>query len=110
MAYKTLKELSPEWKNSVISEGTLKTSDLITKFLNFIADHNDSLANEIADEWVDVISSMLGASNAPRDYEQEQELAEHLFNVMDAIAPEGCVFGSHEGDGACFGFWEVEAE
>jgi hypothetical protein len=27
---------------------------------------------------------------------------------MDAIAPEGCVFGTLDSDGACFGFWQME--
>jgi hypothetical protein len=108
MPYKALMELDDSWANSVISEGTLKTDDLITKLLNFIADQNEGLASEITNEWVDVIKGILSLDNETRDFDQEQELLEHLFNVMDAIAPEGCVFGSHDGDGACFGFWEVE--
>jgi hypothetical protein len=30
-----------------------------------------------------------------------------LTEAMEEIAPDGCVYGTLEGDGACFGFWEV---
>lgn len=33
-----------------------------------------------------------------------------LFELLEEICPEGWWFGSQEGDGACFGFWEVESE
>lgn len=110
MAYRTLFELDDSWANSVISEGTLKTEDLITKILNFIADQNEALATEITNEWIDVIKGILAMDEETRDYEQEQELLTHLFDVMDAIAPEGCIFDAHTGDGACLGFWEVEVD
>lgn len=37
-------------------------------------------------------------------------LSETLFDALNEHAPEGFHFGSHEGDGACFGFWPVEEE
>jgi hypothetical protein len=59
------------------------------------------------DEWEDVLFSIINPKS-DRDYEQESFLLEHLFNVMDAIAPEGCSFGASDSDGALFGFWQVE--
>jgi hypothetical protein len=37
--------------------------------------------------------------------EQLSELCSDLFDMLDALAPVGFSFGSHEGDGALFGFW-----
>ena len=37
--------------------------------------------------------------------EQLSELCSDLFDMLDALAPVGFSFSSHEGDGALFGFW-----
>lgn len=108
MSYKSLFELDESWVNSTISSGTAKAEDLITRIINFIADRNEALATEITNEWVDVIKGMLNVDDEHRDYEQEVEFLSHLFDVMDAIAPKNCMFGGHEGDPACYGFWEFE--
>lgn len=105
--YKALFELDDSWANSTISSGTGKTDDLITTILNFIADQNEGLATEITNEWIDVLRGML-SDEEERDYEQEVEFLSHLFDVMDAIAPKNCIFGGHEGDPVCYGFWEFE--
>jgi len=35
---------------------------------------------------------------------------ETFWDFFNDIAPEGCYFGSIEGDGACIGFWECTEE
>lgn len=105
MPYEHIRPLGDDWKNAVISEATVKPKDLIVTFLSFLKDYAEPTFNDVSIEWEDVIRPLVGFDEE-RDYEQESELLAHLFDVMDAIAPEGCIFGSLEGDGACFGFWE----
>lgn len=40
--------------------------------------------------------------------EQASDDLYQLFDILDAIAPEGCYFGAHEGDGSLYGFWPCE--
>ena len=42
------------------------------------------------------------------DLAGSNELVDTLFTVLNGIAPEGYYFGSSDGDGACFGFFEAE--
>jgi len=107
MSYENIKPLGDVWVNSIVSEGTLRTEDLAKAFLKVIGQHEPKIKDAIIDEWTDVLLAMIDP-NAVRDEEQEMFLVDHLFNVMDAIAPEGCTFGTLDSDGACFGFWEME--
>lgn len=40
--------------------------------------------------------------------EQAHDDLDAIFDVMQDIAPIGCYFGAHIGDGALFGFWQEE--
>ena len=40
--------------------------------------------------------------------EQAHDDLDDIFDVMQDIAPIGCYFGAHIGDGALFGFWQEE--
>lgn len=50
--------------------------------------------------------------DAPEDMEEYRStiLNEEIFEAMDEISPAGFHFGSHEGDGSDFGFWENEPD
>ena len=107
MPYENIKPLGEDWVNTVVSEGTLRNEDLAKAFIAVIGEHDPKIKEAIIDEWNDVLFAMIDPKS-DRDSEQEMYLIEHLFNVMDAIAPEGCVFGASDHDGALFGFWSVE--
>jgi hypothetical protein len=106
MSYENIKPLGNEWVNSVVSEGTLRTDDLAKAFLAVIGEHDPKIKESVLDDWNDVLFAMIDPKSN-RDEEQEEYLVNHLFNVMDAIAPEGCTFGTLDSDGACFGFWQM---
>ena len=42
--------------------------------------------------------------------EEDRCLLEGLFDLLDAIAPEGFWFGAQVGDAACFGFWSIDID
>ena len=54
---------------------------------------------------VPVIQTFDGWREGDYWIEQASEDTDLLFDILDAIAPEGCYFGALEGDGACYGFW-----
>lgn len=35
---------------------------------------------------------------------------EHMYEYMERYAPDGCIFGMHEGDGSLLGYWEITEE
>lgn len=101
-----------------ISSGTLRTEDLLSSFTSelewqisrngkFLAmpenfalrDRLAKLLGEAQDAWQDDGETL-----------QDEETASEIVNdLQDALcenfAAPYCVFGAHEGDGACFGYW-----
>lgn len=82
----------------VVSHATLRTEDLLGSFVNALRwacpDRELSL-----DDWT-----------VPGFYDSEaaQWELERLFDTLSELAPEGCTFGAHEGDGSLFGFWPID--
>ena len=95
----------------LVSSATLRTEDLIPALSSALAQILSSLEqppfelSSQAEELLLVVES--GASSELRgsDWEQLLELCSDLFDMLDALAPIGFSFSSHEGDGALFGFW-----
>ena len=94
--------LGQEWKNESLSHATMRPQDLIPRFLDFLREH--------APEKYAQLPSPVIPSDEDHPWwgsEEAQYLLEDLFDALDEIAPEGCYFGAHPGDGSDYGFWEV---
>ena len=85
----------------VLSSGTLRPEDLIPRFASALGSFLPaSLARDIR-QW-----SAGGFEEYLVPF-AEAEILEQLDEELQRLAPEGTYFGAHEGDGACFGFWEL---
>ena len=115
-----------------VSAGTLCSEDLIQSF-------SDELAPLVADKQKDLrLLSPLGGSSSYHAWTQVQthgrllreasgvldaameedpdaaelmsEIVSDLIDALNSYAPAGMHFGSIEGDGADFGWWEIDSE
>ena len=87
-----------------ISHGTLRTEDLIPRFRDLVLEMTGGESNPVQ------LSCLNEAMEKPGFYESADAdwFLEDLFDALNALAPDGYWFGSHEGDGSSFGFWECE--
>lgn len=79
---------------------------------------HDTFLNSTAEEWggeefedghlVPVIQTFDGWREGDYWEDQASDDLHELFDILDAIAPEGCYFGAHEGDGSLYGFWPCD--
>lgn len=90
----------------VISEGTLRVEDLLDAAYSVMVDYNlrTPLKQEIRGLFFngELMEERLG--------DAEYIWNEDVFDYMNDIAPSGYYFGSHEGDGACIGFFQASPE
>jgi hypothetical protein len=111
--------ISPRFAGS-ISEGTLRTEDLLPRFIAVlrVADVKHPLViewegyvialNTLA-ELLDTTPPNLAEDIGFWDAEHLQYLLnEQVFDALNEVAPEGTYFGASEGDGASFGFWPID--
>lgn len=91
-----------ELRNVCVSDGTMRTEDLFPKMYWILKEYAPEKAKEFAEFAED--DSWMG------ERAEGARVMGELFYALDEIAPEGCYFGSQEGDGACYGFWEMEEE
>jgi hypothetical protein len=101
-----------------ISEGTMRTEDLLPRFLNVLAQAEPEHSAVVEMRNVYAAATTLSESEghiSPDDvldlvgfWDSEHTsylLNEDVFNALNEVAPEGTYFGSSEGDGASYGFW-----
>jgi hypothetical protein len=94
-----------------VSSDTLRPEDLIPTFLDALTRYAPARAEALAAEHRLVLEAM-NADNFDTFYEEDDDIAEaagwlldELSLALDDIAPPYVMFGTSEGDGACFGFW-----
>lgn len=98
-----------------VSEATLRSQDLLPKML-------DALKEVAPEAHQQLMVPACGFAAVPAHALEDEDaewwdseecswlLNETLFDALNEHAPEGYCFGSHEGDGACFGFWKIEED
>lgn len=95
-----------------LSHGTMLASDLIPTFLGeldrlmearSLSDDADADGHGRYDDWAGKIERTMYAHSS----EEVDWILDELFDRLDAFAPPYCYFGSHEGDGADYGFWPI---
>lgn len=89
-------------RDQTISWGTMRSEDLIPKFLGVLKTY----AKDKYDEYVNENPEVLDIAGL--DDETLGWIVDELFDKLDEIAPEGTYFGAHPDDGADYGFWSVE--
>jgi hypothetical protein len=107
-----MSRLGSEFVGECVSEGTLRTEDLIEACIPYLEEAGEF---DYADLLLAYLRVAQDADYHESLYEPLQEhlsilLNEEVFPKMDDIAPEGTYFGTLEGDGACFGFWRIQEE
>lgn len=99
------------WIGVTVSEGTLRDEDLLSVFvdtINAIYDANETSPDEDLQALLDKAADLDVEDDEQRD--EISDVTDELMAELDKLAPEGCAFGPHEGDGALFGFWLTDRE
>ena len=98
------------------STGTLRPEDLIPSFCALLTDvlrWAEAESDCDPDGLQDTLSKLEvieGAADDDDYFESEDATydQEWLTDMLNEYAPESVIFGSHEGDGADFGYWETD--
>lgn len=87
-----------------ISSGTLRNEDLVPRFAEVLG--NLARKNRVL-KWHRPILSRARQIIRDKNWDGEDAVAVHdeLVEALDDFSPPYARFGTHEGDGASFGFW-----
>jgi hypothetical protein len=93
-----------------ISEGTLRTEDLIDCFSNELSAlllAGMSPTGAMAEGWRQSFETLVSEADKLSEFDSDyaDEILFELQEALEAFAPPYCYFGAHEGDGADFGYW-----
>ena len=105
-------QLPDEWKNESVSRATLRSDDLADAAFEVLRDfHWDYTIQERIDKaWEEFVNLERDEHNEPINDEDMDYIWEDVWQILVDVSPEGTTFGTHEGDGSDFGFWEYEDE
>lgn len=96
-----------EYAGATLSEGTLRTSDLLQAFVPVLAAiAPESKALNDAQAMLELFSKSTHICQYA--IEGAADVLEWVTDELNENAPDGYCFGAHPDDGACFGFWETE--
>ena len=98
-------------KDSCVSSGTLRTQDLLRAFADEyerLSPTNGADLRREARQNAEILD--MQDEPKPCDWDIAGDVLNDLMDQLQYMAPEGCYFGAHEGDGACFGFWSRDEE
>ena len=100
--------LGDEFRNYIISEGTCRREDVFNAICRFVS--NNEIGDETVTDLIDEYNNTEECGSIDLDDREIdlQDIYDDLWDALNNIAPEGCVFGAHEGDGALIGFWDAE--
>lgn len=87
-----------------ISTGTLRDIDLIPRFMATLRTLDPATADTFTERAQSELTVIAETGHG------DGELVAELIDALDNAAPEGWSFGSHEGDGADFGFWRLDED
>ena len=94
--------------NESLSQATMRTQDLVPTFIDAIQDTAEYAQLVVNNFLIPPYVFDEGDHSAWWDSDDCYHLLEKLFDILCDYTPEGCIFGSHPGDGSDYGFWEIE--
>jgi hypothetical protein len=96
---------------ATLSHGTARAVDLVGAYAGFLEELGvlDAVLEE--DDAKDARAIAIHGEDAPgSSAERAFDVQLALHEALEALAPEGYSFGSHEGDGSLVGFWADEED
>ena len=91
----------------IVSSDTLRAEDLLPRFWQAAEQLAQLTQATIPASLLEPLTLLVGEDSRESDWNDDlaADTLAGLFDLLQDWAPTGFLFGSNEGDGACFGFW-----
>lgn len=93
-----------------ISHGTLRHQDLLRTFADELDYLGWSNRHALCIEARESADKLDAETVSAADTDEAANVLEGLMEALDRACPPGVYFGTLEGDGSDFGFWQIEDE